>query len=198
MELLKPVQRNLERFVLAMTSDTETARDVVAETILIAYERFNSLRNTQAFLSFLFTIATRVYSAHRKKGERTEALEHEAIIDLLAPDISPETAADVAIVYTALQRLPEKQREAIILFEIIGTPIKEIREIQGGTLTAVKVRLSRGRKKLAKILGVPDKTLPLKQSRQEKEKKTARNGTDENTGETSLENTQLYSIGAGT
>lgn len=191
MELFEPVQRNLERFVLAMTSDTETARDVVAETVMIAYERFDGLRNTQAFLSFLFTIATRVYHAQRRKGERTERLTDETIIDLLAPDISPDTAADVAAVYRGLQQLPEKQREAIILFEIMGTPLKEIREIQGGTLTAVKVRLSRGRKKLAQILGVSETSA---QPRQEITGNTeGENGTQH---DDSLGRNQFYSVGA--
>lgn len=191
MELFEPVQQNLERFALAMTGDTETARDVIAETVMIAYERFGTLRSPQAFLGFLFTVATRVHRAQRRKRERTERLEEAMIADLLAPDIPPDTAADVAAVYAALQRLPEKQREAIVLFEIMGTPIKEIREIQGGTITAVKVRLSRGRRKLAELLGVSD-THPMPAQEPEKN----REGTDGATA--SPDSHQLYSLGAGT
>ncbi len=48
--------------------------------------------------------------------------------------------------------LPEKQREALALFEISGLSIEEVREIQGGSLSAVKMRLVRGREQLALLL----------------------------------------------
>lgn len=159
MELLKPVQPNLERFVLAMTRDTETARDITAETILVAFERFETLRNPQAFLSFLFTIAVRIHRKQRNRAQRTAPLDQEILPDIIAPDTPPDIAADISALYRALQSLPEKQREAVVLFEITGLRMKEIREIQGGTLTAVKVRISRGRKKLAEVLGVNERAL---------------------------------------
>jgi RNA polymerase sigma-70 factor (ECF subfamily) len=52
----------------------------------------------------------------------------------------------------ALARLPEKQREAVILFEISGFSLAEIREIQGGSLSGVKSRIVRGRDNLANLL----------------------------------------------
>ena len=159
MELLKPVQPNLERFVLAMTRDTETARDITAETILVAFERFETLRNPQAFLSFLFTIAVRIHRKQRNRAQRTAPLDQEILPEIIAPDTPPDIAADISALYSALQSLPEKQREAVVLFEITGLRMKEIREIQGGTLTAVKVRISRGRKKLAEVLGVSERAL---------------------------------------
>lgn len=162
MELLKPVQPNLERFVFAMTRDAETARDITAETILVAFERFETLRNPQAFLSFLFTIAVRIHRRQNNRAQRTQSLDQDVLPDMVAPDTPPDIAADISALYSALQDLPEKQREAVVLFEIMGLRMKEIREIQGGTLTAVKVRISRGRKKLAQILGVSEHSLNTK------------------------------------
>lgn len=187
MELLEPVQSNLERFVLAMTRDAETARDVIGETVLIAYERFDTLRNPRAFLSFLFTIAVRVNRAYRRKAERTEPLDETTLVDLLAPGISPEVAADISAVYDALRELPEKQREAVVLFEIMGVPMKEIREVQGGTLTAVKVRISRGRKRLAVLLGVDD-------SRQQDAKERGSRAQAQ-TPAAAIDESHIYSIG---
>lgn len=152
--LYEPVRTNLDRFVLAMMHDTEIARDVVAETVLIAYERLETLRNPTAFLAFLFTIASRVGSKHRSARDRTERISGETIAHLLSPETPPDVLADIGALYDALQQLPDKQREAVVLFEISGLPMKKIREIQGGTLTAVKVRISRGRKRLGEILQV--------------------------------------------
>ena len=152
--LLREHQPALDRYVLAMTRDLETAKDVVGETLLIAFEQFDTLRNEQAFLSFLFTIATRTYRRAEARSVRHPRAGEHAIGQMLDPGISPETAADIGAVHRALALLPEKQREAVVLFEILGLSMKEIQEIQGGTLIAVKVRISRGRAKLAKHLGV--------------------------------------------
>lgn len=152
--LLRKQQPALERYVLAMTRDPEAAKDVVGETILIAFERFETLKSPEAFLSFLFTIATRAYRRAEARSVRVPRADEHAIEGMLDPGISPETAADIGVVHHALAMLPEKQREAVVLFEIIGLSMKEIQVIQGGTVVGVKVRISRGRRKLAKYLGV--------------------------------------------
>jgi RNA polymerase sigma-70 factor (ECF subfamily) len=154
MALLDPLHGRLEHFALALTRDRDAARDIVGETILIAYERFETLREPAAFLSYLFTIARRVHQARQRHGRRTESLEAAHWERLHDPRLAPDIRADISAVYAALEQLPAPQREAVVLFEIVGLSLKEIHEIQGGTLVAVKVRISRGRKRLAKILGV--------------------------------------------
>lgn len=156
MALFDPVHDRLEHFALALTRNGETARDVVGETVLIAFERFESLRHPEAFLSFLFTIARRVYQQRMRSGARTEPLEEAHWNALHDPRMAPDVSADIRAVYDALARLPEAQREAVTLFEILGLSLREIHEIQGGTLVAVKVRISRGRKRLARLLGVEE------------------------------------------
>jgi len=54
--------------------------------------------------------------------------------------------------HQALSKLPEVQKEAIILYEISGFSIKEIATIQDASEPAVKQRLKRGREKLVEIL----------------------------------------------
>ena len=156
MALFDPVHSRLEHFVLALTRNREAARDIVGDTVMIAYERFDSLRDPEAFLSFLFTIARRVYQQRARTGRRSEPLEESHWAGLCDPQMAPDVAADITAVYDALDSLPEPQREAVALFEILGLSTKEIQQIQGGTLIAVKVRLSRGRRRLAKLLGVEE------------------------------------------
>ncbi|MBL7987583.1 MAG: RNA polymerase sigma factor [Chlorobi bacterium] len=153
MALLRPLQPNLERFAYAMARDREEARDIAGETILIAWERFDSVKHPEAFLSFLFTVATRIHRKRRQHGQRHTPLSDDYTADLCATTTPPDVAADIGALHKALQQLPEKQREAVTLFELIGFSMKEIQEIQGGTVVAVKVRISRGRKRLAELLG---------------------------------------------
>jgi RNA polymerase sigma-70 factor, ECF subfamily len=184
MALLDPVHDRLEHFALALTRNGEAARDIVGETILIAYERFDSLRHPEAFLSFLFTIARRVYQRRATLARRTERLEESHWAGLHDTRLAPDASADIRAVYEALDELPEPQREAVILFEILGLSMSEIREIQGGTLVAVKVRISRGRKRLAKILGVDE--APAEPPRA--------NGRPSDSSRTSIDTLNLYTV----
>lgn len=159
MALLRPLQPNLERFAYAMARDREEARDIAGETILIAWERFDSVRHPEAFLSFLFTVATRIHRKRRGHSQRYSVLSDNYTAELCDTTTPPDVAADIGALHKALQQLPEKQREAITMFELIGFSMKEIQEIQGGTVVAVKVRISRGRKRLAQLLGA-HKTQP--------------------------------------
>jgi RNA polymerase sigma-70 factor (ECF subfamily) len=52
----------------------------------------------------------------------------------------------------ALRQIPAAQRRAIVLHHLVGLPVKEIAEETGDSVSAVKVRLSRGRQALASLL----------------------------------------------
>ena len=70
--------------------------------------------------------------------------------------IAPDDAMDIQLLYDALARLPQNQRESVILFEISGLSLEEIKKIQGGSLSGVKSRIARGRRKLATLLDVQE------------------------------------------
>lgn len=152
MELFYPLYGNLWKFILSITRNRETAKDILSETVLIAYEKFETLKNEQAFLSYLFTIASRINSAENKKKSKIDFKENFELEDFKGNYISPEDATDINILYKLLDRLPEKQKEAIILLEIFGFSRKEIADIQNTNITNVKIRLYRGRKYLDKLI----------------------------------------------
>ncbi len=152
LKLYNEVHPNLLRFARAMTNSRDEGRDLASETILIAYERFDKVKSRQAFLSYLFSIATRIHKRRRWRlrffGEYDEIKAGQLVAQISSPDIGP----DVEILYQALDKLPVKMKETVILFEISGLNLEEIREIQGGSLSGVKSRLVRGRAMLKEIL----------------------------------------------
>ncbi len=149
--LYRPLQARLERYALTLTRDRDEAKDVVGETLLKAFEHFDQLREEQAFLSFLFTIATRVLQ--QRKFRRADRMSDEQVEELFDNYTQPDMAADIAELYVALDKLAPDQRQAIVLAEIEGFSHKEIAEIQGSSLTAVKVRVFRAKRRLAKLMG---------------------------------------------
>lgn len=155
MRLLSPLRHRLMHFARAMTRDAHEADDLAADTVLAAFEGFGDVRDPKAFLGFLFTICSRL---HRKKRLRSRFIGtycEERALDRRDDGTSPEASAEVQLLYRALAQLPERQREAVMLFEISDLPLEEIRTIQGGSLSGVKMRIARGREALAKLLGVP-------------------------------------------
>ena len=152
--LLRDVEPSLSRFARAMTRDAETARDIVAETVMIALEKFDTIANKQTFLSFLLTIASRLYKKKQWRLRFWGKYDDNPERQQPDPNASPELSADVSALYEAMATLPREQREALILFEINGLSLEDVRAVQNCSLSAVKSRLARGRQKLAPVLGV--------------------------------------------
>ena len=152
MTLYRPCHDAFCRYCHGLTGSREDAGDLVGDAVLVALENFAKLRNIESFKAWLYGIAHRlmlhVYRRSKFKGKYDE---EEAI---LLPDTepSPDLHPDIEVLYTALGQLPLKQREAIVLFELSGFPLEEIKEIQGGSLSGVKTRLKRAREKLRVIL----------------------------------------------
>lgn len=152
LKLYEPVHERFERFCRARVYNEMDFRDLMNDSLLVAYEKFESLRSEEAFLSFLFSIGVRVLGNYHQK-KRTYRIP-EGNRHLEAPDqtATPQDQADIHYLYEALARLPEEQRECLILFEISGFSIREITVIQEASESAVKQRLKRGREKLMEIL----------------------------------------------
>ena len=157
LSLLLPQREKLARFARSVTNDPEEARDLVGDTILAALEGFARVRSDKAFLSYLFTIAVRINRRKRWRRRLFDRFDDSGGESLADGTMATDSGADVELLRHALARLPEKQREAVVLFEITGLSLEEIREIQGGSISGVKSRVSRARQELARLLGAVDR-----------------------------------------
>ncbi len=152
-EAYKPLHDRLVRFVQTMVYNREDVKDVVSETMLIAYQKFETIRHHEALLSYLFTVASRlVYRMQDRKKRMSHVYDTEQSEQVMDDSAGAEVKLEVKDLYRALDQLPLKQKEAIVLFEISGLTLNEIQQIQGDSLSAVKSRVSRAREALKKIL----------------------------------------------
>jgi RNA polymerase sigma-70 factor (ECF subfamily) len=158
--LLEPLLDKLSRYALTLTHDREEARDLVSESVALAFENFHTIRVPEAFIGYLFTVLKRLHFRKRKRRAIWELWrpEHEEVPYDAIPGM--DARLDYEILEQALERLPEKQREAVVLFEISQLSLEEIREIQGGSISGVKSRIARARKRLARIMGEHPTKLP--------------------------------------
>lgn len=158
LELFEPCRESLVKFSKAMTRDSEATKDLVQETILRAFDKFETINSPVAFKSFLFSVASRIYKRQVWRSKLFSRIhsedEYEYRLELMiSNDSKTDSQYDIYALQKALLKLPKKQRESVVLFEIIGLSVAEIQEIQGGSVSGVKSRVQRARKELARLLG---------------------------------------------
>lgn len=152
MKAYDPCHDSFIRYCSAVAYGNVELEDLVQDTLLSAYKNFDRIRQKDQFLFYLIRTARNIAIRRRQRSRyKTESLEaHKE--RLMAKGIKPEDVLDVHLLYQKINRLPEKQRDGIILFEIIGFSIKEIAEIQKSSEGATKTMLSRARKKLRLLM----------------------------------------------
>lgn len=149
--LYEPVHERFERFCRSRVHGEMDYKDIMNDSLLIAYDKFETLRSQEAFLSFLFSICVKVLSNHWQK-KSTERFVNARDVQYPMTDSDPQTLTDIQLLYQLLKQLPDEQQECILLFEISGFSLKEIAVIQTVSEGAVKQRLRRGREKLAELM----------------------------------------------
>ena len=164
MVLYEPVHLSFQRFCRARTNSTDDAKDLIAEAVLKAYEGIHRLRDEKAFLGFLFGIASRILRKQYRRKKFWGLFDHEKSNAIEDKTPTPEQDLDVQLLYDAIRKLPLKYQEAVVLHCISGFSLQEVAAIQESTLSAVKVRIMRGKLRLGKILNVPEKNLPEKKN----------------------------------
>lgn len=151
MQLYNPVHNMLCRFVQTLVWDREDAKDVISETVLITFENLDKIRDDVAFLSYLFSVASNVVNKKLRRKKFWGLFPSAELINKAGNN----NADDKLLRYElnrALQKLPQKQREAIVYYEISGLTMEHIAEIQQQSVSGVKTNIHRARKALAKLL----------------------------------------------
>ncbi len=151
MALYEPIHKRLNRFVQTLLWNEEDAKDVVSETVLIAFEKLDTLKDDEAFLSYLFSIASNLVNQRLRRKKFWGWFSNEAAHEI--PDnTSSESRLLLYELNRALNKLPHKQREAVVWYEVSGLSMEQIAELHGTGVSGVKSNLHRARKALALLL----------------------------------------------
>jgi RNA polymerase sigma-70 factor, ECF subfamily len=136
--------------VCAMVGDLGEAEDAVAEAYARAWQRWHRVAGYADPVAWVRTVAYRIaVSSWRRTRNRRLAQERWARAAAWA-QFDPDTVALVA----ALRQIPATQRRAIVLHHLVGLTVREIAQESGASISAVKLRLSRGRRALGPLLGL--------------------------------------------
>lgn len=144
------------RIALGRAPDRWAAEDLVQETYLRAYAKFEQRRgsNTRAWLAAICLNLAR--SQARRRGSRpAEQLRWDVPEECGGPDEVAEqviASMDRSEIRRALKLLPEPQRLCVLLVDVAGFTAKETAGILGCPRGTVLARVHRGRRRLAGLL----------------------------------------------
>ena len=154
MELLEPFHAQALATARRLSRSVDDGDDLYQETLHRAFEKLPTLRDPERFRSWFFTV---LLSVHRSRARRAlwkrffsweEA--HERGFDPGGADgrKAEDQRQGSARAAQALGSLAAAEREALVLFELEGFSLEEIAGLEGASLSAIKSRLARGRKRL--------------------------------------------------
>lgn len=142
----------LRRYARALTGERSAADDLVQDTLERALNKFHLWRQGSDLRAWLFTVMHNVHvNQVRSRRSHGETLDYEAY-----PAAARATQGDTLEIRdldAALRRLPEEQREVLLLVGLEQFGYEEAARVLGIPVGTVMSRLSRGRERLRVLLG---------------------------------------------
>ena len=146
-ELYETYANDVYRFVLWLAGDRLEAEDISSETFIRAWTHKTTIR-TETLKAYLFTIARNIYLERQRQGKRDLPLDDVYTDPGPAPDQRLDAQRQLQHVYRFLQTVSEIDRTVFILRVQHELPYAEIARMLTLSVTAVKVKVHRVRKKL--------------------------------------------------
>ena len=168
--LVRRYKDQLLNFVYRFVGNRTDAEDIVQETFLRVYKNKHMYKEIAKFSTWVYTIAGNLAKTELRRRKRhkifsvSNFVNEERDYDIPDSDHSPERKVDSAIqegiIQKAIEKLPAKFKEVIILRDIQGFAYEEISQILNIPLGTVKSRVNRGRLKLQEDLRFLYETAP--------------------------------------
>jgi RNA polymerase sigma-70 factor (ECF subfamily) len=148
--LLEPFHEQAQATARRLSRSVEDGDDLYQETLLRAFDRLPGLRDEKRFRSWFYAI---LLNRHRNRSKeafwRRFLPWNEAFSKGEEPAAFDDAGSrEAGRAVEALAKLPDEQREAIVLFELDGYSLEEVARLTGASIPAVKSRLVRGRERL--------------------------------------------------
>ena len=157
---------SLRAFAISLSGNGDRADDLVQETLLRALANIDSFQPGSNLAAWLFTILRNLFRSDYRKRRR----EVEDADGSYAKTLKTQPAQSAHLEFeefrAALEKLPQDQREALILVGASGFSYEDAAAICGCAVGTIKSRVNRARSKLSALLYVdgaedfgPDETV---------------------------------------
>jgi RNA polymerase sigma-70 factor, ECF subfamily len=144
--------RTVLRWVMRLAGPGLDAEDVVQDVFLVANRRLTSFDGDGKITTWLFRTTAKIVQTARRKQRLRRWLSRSPEVGVVGIGGSAPTPAEtlerrreIEDVYRVLDRLSERERRVLILFELEGLSTSEIGELIGAKVGTVRVWLFRAR-----------------------------------------------------
>lgn len=156
-ELYRRYQAKIYRYCLTICKNQEEAYDIASETFTKAAEKIRTLKNPDLFSSWLFRIARNDCMNYLQRNQHRFLLDINAHMDLAYEDFDEESALARERLFDyineALDDLAPDMRQMLLDKYCQKKSILDLQKDYGLSESAVKMRLARARKRIAKLGG---------------------------------------------
>lgn len=143
----------LRAFARSFYRDPNEADDLVQETLTRALSSIHQFRPGTSMKSWLFTIMRNAFYTRIRIETREAPGAAECASLRPASDPTQEWSARGREIAQAIQRLPEQQRQVLMLIGVLGVSYDEAAGICGCAMGTIKSRLNRARLRLLEEMG---------------------------------------------
>jgi RNA polymerase sigma factor (sigma-70 family) len=154
---LKALRPRLHRYCARMTGSSIDGEDVLQDTLVKALDARALGAEADNLEGWLFRIAHNASLDFLRSRSRRNVVP---LTDDVEAEPIPESDI-VAVSFRMFLRLPELQRCAVILKDVLGHSVEEVADIADCSPAAAKSALQRGRAALRALVQAPDTQLPL-------------------------------------
>jgi RNA polymerase sigma-70 factor (ECF subfamily) len=157
--LVRRYQSRIYAVALHYVRDAAEARDLAQEVFIRVYQRMETLQGHETFLPWILRVARNVCIDHlRRRQARPPSVDVPVEDGPEVPDRRPdpheswETEDRRRVVYKALEKMSEQDREIILLKDIQGLELRQIADMLKIPVGTVKSRSHRARIQLARVI----------------------------------------------
>ena len=157
---------SLRAFAISLSGNVDRADDLVQETLLRAIANIESFQPGTNMSAWLFTILRNLFRSEYRKRRREVEDADGSYAESLKSHPEQSSRLEFNEFRAALAKLPQDQREALILVGASGFSYEDAAAICGCAVGTIKSRVNRARSKLSALLYVdgaedfgPDETV---------------------------------------
>ncbi|WP_298429653.1 RNA polymerase sigma factor [uncultured Jannaschia sp.] len=146
----------MRAFAVSLTRNAALADDMVQDSLVKAWSNLDKFQPGTNMRAWLFTILRNTYYSNRRKAKREVPDTDGAITASLSRKPDHDGRLNMMDFEIAFAKLPEEQREALVLVGASGFAYEEAAVTCGVAVGTIKSRVNRGRAKLVELMGMSD------------------------------------------
>jgi len=149
--------------ILGIVQNETEAEDLAQDVFIKVFEKISTFKGDSKFSTWLYRIATTTALDHLRSKKRKKRFgflqslgggndEKESIPDFNHPGVSLDNKERAAVLFKAIESLPENQKTAYTLHKLEGLSYRDVSEVLNTTVSAVESLMSRANQNLRKQL----------------------------------------------